>query len=245
MPNPLFERQLRRRRGLSGHYVPGYGNAVNSQLLPGQTDAPQFPNGGPVSQIRPQQQLTDGPLGRNLTSEEALGHWILRRHKTVDGGNQLERGGIKRPLEVMRKPWLDLTPGGEAYINLNPQQIVIGAVGSVTVVVSFQVPRRKNGTIEWIANQVIGGQNIEGTGLVKWQILLDGVPAFHYDNIPATIGTMSNPADLRESPIRIFENQLVQLVLVNIAFNPNQQILLGMLRGKFYPVEQEGPNTWV
>lgn len=213
-----------------------------SQQLPGQKVPQQFP---PGTQLRPQEALTSGPLGRNLTFEEALGQVILRRHKTVDGGNQLQPGLPPVPLAVMRKPWLDLTPGGEAYINLNPQQVVIGALGSVTVVVSFQVPRRKNGTIEWIANQIIGGQGLEGTGLVKWQILLDGVPAFHYDNIPATIGTMSNPADLRESPVRIFENQLVQLVLVNVAFNPNQQVLLGMLRGKFYPVESEGPNTWV
>ncbi len=236
----LFHRR-RLRGGLSGHYIPDPGGAPSDPILyrPGSGAAI-----GPPP-LNPDQALTIGPLGRNYTYEESIGRLLWKRRRTPDGGNHLDPGGAKQPIYVKRAPWLDLTPGGEPYIQLNPQEIVIGAIGSVTTVVTFQVPKRRNGNIEWIANQIIGGQGLEGTGLVKWQILLDGVPAKNFQNIPATIGTMSNPADLRESPLRIFENQTVTLVLVNINFMPNQQNLLGMFRGKFWPIEQEGPNTWV
>ena len=244
--NDRFFVERMKRRGMAGHYVPDPGRPTGLPISPAVL-IPQTPSHLPVTVLRPQQQLTTGPLGRNMSYEEAMGHRLWQSHFTMDGNNQLipVPFQLRQPFAVRRAPWLDLTPGGEAYIFLNPQQIVIGAIASVTTVITFQVPKRKNGNIEWIANQIIGGQGLEGTGLVKWQILLDGVPAKNYDNIPATIGTMSNPADLRESPIRIFENQVVALVLVNIAFNPNQQVLLGMLRGKFWPIEQEGPNTWV
>jgi hypothetical protein len=157
-----------------------------------------------------------------------------------------EQTGITQPsVTVQRDPWLDLPSAGEPYIFMNAGSVLVPAIGATVVVVTYQVPRRRNGNIEWIANQFIGGQGVEGTGVISWRLLLDGIPAKGYDNIPATIGTMSNPADLRESPIRIFENQIVSLVLVNIAFVPNQQVLLGMLRGKFWPLEQEGQGTWV
>jgi hypothetical protein len=241
MSNRLQIEQMK-HRGLAGHYIPTPGGVPRDPILyrPGSGAAIAPPWG-----LNPDEALTAGPLGRNNTYEEAAGRLLWKRRRTPDGGNHLAPDAAKQPIAVRRAPWLDLTPGGEAYIELNPQEVDIGVLGSVTVVLTFQVPKRKNGNIEWIANQIIGGQGLEGTGLVKWQILLDGVPAKNFQNIPATIGTMSNPADLRESPIRIFENQVVSLVLVNINFNPNQQVLLGMLRGKFWPIEQEGPNTWV
>lgn len=236
----IFNR--RRRSGLSGHYIPDPGGFPADPILyrPGSGVAIPPPWG-----LNPDQALTGGPLGRNHNYEESMGRLLWKRRRTPDGSNHLAPDALKQPFAVKRAPWLDLTPGGEAYIELNPQEIVIGAAGTVTIVVTFQVPKRKNGNIEWIANQIIGGQGLEGTGVVKWQVLLDGVPAKNFHNIPATIGTMSNPADLRESPLRIFENQVVSLVLVNINFLPNQQALLGMFRGKFWPIEQEGPNTWV
>lgn len=247
MSNRFFIEQMKRRghrAGMRGEYIPdpgGSGGITPAQAMATQQfGVPQPSNPGPG----PSNPLM--PLGRKLTYEESIGRLLWKRRRTPDGGNHLNPPEWpKAPINVRRAPWLDLPASGEPYIEPNRSAIVIGAVGTTTVVVSFQVPKRKNGNIEWIANQFIGGGDVEGTGVIRWQILLDGVPAKNYNNIPATIGTMTNPADLRESPIRIFENQQVKLVCVNVAFVANQEVLNGMFRGKFWPIEQEGPNTWV
>ncbi len=238
---------MRRRRSLGGVYVPDWGSAPGYGVRP---------VGPPPPPVHP------GAPGRNLAAAEAIAQDMAQRLTTVaevptvaelprvaEGGtiaDAIRDAQIgDKPFAVRRQPWLDLPSAGEPYIFMNGATVLVPAIGFIALVVTFQVPRRRNGNIEWVANQFIGGQGVEGTGVIQWRILLDGIPAKGYNNIPATIGTMSGPADLRESPIRIFENQIVDLVLFNVSFNPNQQVLLGLLRGKFWPLEQEGQSTWV
>ena len=113
------------------------------------------------------------------------------------------------------------------------------------IVVGFTVPSRSNGTIEFIANQYVGGGWVEGSGGIIWQVLADAVPVQGYDAILGSLGATSNPGSLGRSPIRIFENQLIQLNLKNVSVAAAGQVLLGLFRGHFYSIEQEGQNTWL
>ena len=128
---------------------------------------------------------------------------------------------------------------------MNRAQVNLPAIGATAIVVSFVVPRRKNGALEFVGNQFIGGGWVEGTGGLVWQVTADGVPIQGYDSIIGSIGSLSSPGDLGRSPTRLFENQVIQLTARNVNILVAGQVLLGLLRGKFYPLEQEGANTWV
>ncbi len=202
--------------------------------------------------------------GRNMAAEEALAADIIRRNtppalvaaqsartRGAPSGAGIETAepvpalGAGDRVEVVQTPWINLPAGGQNFLEMNRAQILLPAIGATVTVVTFPVPRRKNGAIEFIGNQFIGGGWVEGTGDLVWQLLADGVPLQGYDSIIASIGTISSPANLGRSPSRIFENQVIELTARNVNIIVAGQVLLGLVRGKFYPLEQEGGNTWV
>lgn len=142
-------------------------------------------------------------------------------------------------------PWIAMPSGGEPFRYPNQAAVSLGAVGSDTVVVSFAVPRGKNGDITIISNQFVGGGWTEGSGGLVWRIDVNGVAVQGYNSILASIGSMSNPADLRLGPIRIRENDFVRLILNNVSVAQASQYLLGQLGGYFYPLTQEPTSTWL
>ena len=142
-------------------------------------------------------------------------------------------------------PWVEKSAGSQPYMEQNIAGVTLPALAAEATVLTFTVPRRKNGIIDHIANQFIGGGWTEGSGDLIWRVEADGVPIQGYHNMIASIGSMSNPADLAQSNIAIYENQVIRLVARNVAVPVAGQILLGMFRGRFYPIEQEGQNTWL
>lgn len=142
-------------------------------------------------------------------------------------------------------PWLMMPSGGEPFRFPNQSSVTLGAIAADTVVVAFNVPRGKNGAITIISNQFVGGGWTEGTGDLVWRIDINGVSCQGYNSILASIGSMSNPADLRFNPIRIRENDFVQLILNNVNVGVAGQMLLGQLGGFFYPLQQEPTSTWL
>ena len=130
--------------------------------------------------------------------------------------------------------------------------VLLPAIGATATIISFQVPIGRNGIINKVANNFVGGGWTEGTGDVIWRILVDGAPppgATSYDSIPASLGSPANPVLI--SGFRIFENQVVTLVAFNNPAGLNGgvvvagQLVGGRLVGYLYPRELEDENIWI
>jgi hypothetical protein len=120
-----------------------------------------------------------------------------------------------------------------AYVNLT-------AVGATAVILSFQVPQGYNGVIKWIGNNFVGAGWTEGTGALVYQILADGQPIRNMENIIGSLGSPASPSET--APIRIFEQQTIELVCLNVDVSPagpSGQLLGGRLSGWYYPVDYD------
>lgn len=125
------------------------------------------------------------------------------------------------------------------------------AIGSTVTILSFTVPAGRNGVINKIANNFVGGGWIEGTGDLIWRILVDGAPppgATSYNNIVNSLGNPSNPVAI--PGFRFFENQKITVVAFNNPAGPNggvvvaAQLVGARLIGYTYPRELEQSGLW-
>ena len=230
------------RRGMSGMFVVGPEEAGVRR----KTSAPSAV--GTISRAP-----TGSSSGRRMTYEEGLAQQILGMNQTVAGTNHLAKssGIIPGPAATDRNGKSSNDGSGSrlpfTYMGIQgtaPAQILLPAIGVAQVVVSFTCPRRYNGEIEFVANQYVGAGWTEGSGSVIWQVLIDGVPVQGYDSILGALGSTASPGWLGKGAIRFSENQLIQLRLTNVSIVPAGQILLGLLRGHFEPIDTKGANTW-
>lgn len=125
------------------------------------------------------------------------------------------------------------------------------AIGSEATILTFTVPGGRNGIINKVACNFVGGGWIEGTGDVQWRILVDnGTPpgANSYEAIPASLGSPAQPVAI--SGFRIFENQVIKVTIFNNPAGPNGGVVVAgqlagaRLCGYFYPRELEDPNIF-
>lgn len=124
--------------------------------------------------------------------------------------------------------------------------VALPAIGAQANVISFQVPIGRNGIVKKIANTFVGGGFQEGQGNIVWQILVDGAPppgASSYDSILDSLGLVNNPTEI--SGFRIFENQILTLVIKNVALVQANQFVGGRFVGFLYPRDMEAENLWV
>lgn len=134
-----------------------------------------------------------------------------------------------------------MAPGGEPFEFA--AGVTIPAIGATATVVSFTVPRGRNGYIRRIANVFVGGGFVDFSGGLIWQILLDqtkNVVAPGFDNIVASLGAVSNPTMV--DGIHVMENNLVALIVKNISVVVSGQEIGGRLGGSFHPIPQEPRN---
>lgn len=120
------------------------------------------------------------------------------------------------------------------YINLP-------AVGASAAIISVTIPTGHNGIIRGIGNNYVGGGWVEGSGAVTWQISRDGAPVDGYDTILGSLGSPANPT-IHPCGFRVFENQIVALVVSNVSVILAGQLSGGRLVGWYYPLEYEDPN---
>lgn len=114
------------------------------------------------------------------------------------------------------------------------------------VIISFTVPIGRNGIIRKIANNYVGGGWVEGSGAVIWKILVDNGPipgASSYSSIPASLGSPANPVEI--AGFRIFENQTITLIAINVGVAVAGQLVGGRLVGYLYPRELDDGDIWV
>jgi hypothetical protein len=120
------------------------------------------------------------------------------------------------------------------------------AIGATATIIQFTVPIGRNGMINKVANNYVGGGWVEGSGDVIWRILVDGTPppgATSYDSILGSLGSPSQPVGI--AGFRIFENQVVTLVAFNNAVVVAGQKVGGRLLGYLYPRDLENADIWI
>jgi hypothetical protein len=187
---------------------------------------------------------------------------ILLHPQTVDAPTDPDAAAIQqtqnllaqigRSLRLLAAPWLIEPPDAESFHLA--QGIVVPAVGpNYTVVCLVTVPPGRNGVLNQIANVVVGGAWNDFSGAAVWQLVRN--PAFltagppptisatgiiaaerNYENILASLGTVQQPTMI--SPIRIFENDVIALVMKNVSLPVSGEEVGALLGGYFYP------RTW-
>lgn len=132
------------------------------------------------------------------------------------------------------------------------KSVLLGAIGSTVTILNFLVPIGRNGVVNKIANNFVGGGWVAGTGDVIWRILVDGAPppgATSYHLIDDSLGSPAQPVGI--SGFRIFENQRLTLVALNNPLGANGGIIVagqrvgGRLCGHLYPRDSEYHDLWV
>jgi hypothetical protein len=174
--------------------------------------------------------------GPNASDPEYIGAPILSAIAELQATMQ----AVARSVRLLSAPWLKPPPDAESFhVGAG---IIIPAIGATfTPVVSITVPPGRNGVIKWLANKYVGQGFTDFSGALIWQILRNpgsGLTAAerNYENILYSIGDTEHPTKI--SPIRIFENDVIQLVIQNVNIPPNAQVIAGLFGGYYYP------RTW-
>jgi len=145
---------------------------------------------------------------------------------------------IHEHLYRLTAPWIIPPPDSEPFHQASG--LVIPAIdGAFHTVVTIQCPTGRNGVLMLIANEFVGGGFQDFSGNLIWQIVRNpgsGITAAerNFENIQASLGTPQIPARLAAG-IRIWENDVIQLVLKNAGIAPAGQFVGGLLGGWFYP----------
>lgn len=130
--------------------------------------------------------------------------------------------------------------------------VLIPAIGSAATVLTYIVPIGRNGIINKVANNFVGGGWTAGTGDLIWRILIDGAPppgATSYNNIVDSLGSPAQPVGI--SGFRIFENQTLTVVVFNNPAGINGGVVVAgqlsgaRLMGHLYPRDMEYHDLWV
>lgn len=128
----------------------------------------------------------------------------------------------------------------------------VPAIGATVTVLTYIVPIGRNGIINKVANNFVGGGWVAGTADLVWRILIDNAPppgATSYNFIVDSLGSPAQPVGI--SGFRIFENQTVTVVLFNNPGGvqggviPAGQLTGARLLGHLYPRDMEYDDLWV
>jgi hypothetical protein len=139
-------------------------------------------------------------------------------------------------------PWIYPPPQFDPVDQIG--YVSLPAIGATTTVVSYTVSQGKNGIILAYANNFIGGDFVEGSGGVVWQILRNGVPIKFYERILASLGTPQSPTR-HPSGFRLFENDIIKIVITNVSIPFSGQLIGGRLSGWQYPKKYEDARIGV
>lgn len=141
----------------------------------------------------------------------------------------MSSGDVPQPISLPAH--LYMPPDGLAFDYST--YIALPAVGANAAVVQFTVPEGFHGVIKRVGNAFVGAGWTEGSGALVWQILANGGVVRNYDNIVASLGAVSNPAET--AGIFVYEQQLVTLQIFNVSLVVGAAQAGGRLSGWFYP----------
>lgn len=138
---------------------------------------------------------------------------------------------------IEKPPWIERPASAEPFTPA--ASVALPAIGATATIVQFTVPTGRSGAIKWIGNQFIGVWQ-EGSGSLVWQLLVNGAAVRNFENIVMSLGAVNNPSEI--SPVRLRENDLIQLTITNVNLPVAGQLVLGRLAGWFYPKELDPEN---
>lgn len=153
--------------------------------------------------------------------------------------------GVRRGLPISSPDVYSKQPNRESFYY--QQSVGMPAFGGQATVLTFPVPKGRNGEIWKIAIDYVGAGFTEGNGAIVWRIFRDAAQTQAvkgFNNLLASIGAVNNPVEI--SPIRIYESEVISIVVYNVA-GPNPpagQVSVGVVHGWFYSKMQEDPNRW-
>jgi hypothetical protein len=149
-------------------------------------------------------------------------------------------GAMVQELPEPQSHLYRMPPDGFAFNEVN--YIAIPAIGATATIVSFKVPGGMNGVIRRVGNNFVGAGFIEGSTDLVWQIQADGQPIRNHQTILGSLGNPANPTET--DPLRVYEGQVITLVVTNVRLIVAGQLSGGRLSGFFYPLEYDSTEAW-
>ena len=130
--------------------------------------------------------------------------------------------------------------------------VLLPAIGSTATILSFTVPIGRDGIINAVANNWVGGGWIAGSADVVWRFLIDNGPipgATDYHSIVDSLGPQADPTPI--SGFRIFENQTFTAVVLNNPAGDNGGVIVSgqkagaRVLGYLFPRDLQYVDLWV
>jgi hypothetical protein len=121
--------------------------------------------------------------------------------------------------------------------------VALPAMGSTSTVLTFTVPEGFHGVINTFGNVFVGAGFTEGTGDLVWQLLANSGVVPNYENILASLGSVSQPSKL--AGILIKEQQVIALTVKNVGLAVGGAFIGGRLGGWHYPKYHEPDDVWL
>lgn len=127
----------------------------------------------------------------------------------------------------------------------NAGDIVLPAIGVESPIFTFAVPKGFNGVMKEIGNAFLGGGFNDGSGAIVWRILQNNQAVRGKENIVNSLGSIAIPSRIGGGGfIRILENDLISMTVLNVSIAPAGQIIAGRLSGWFYPKDEDPQGIW-
>jgi hypothetical protein len=168
----------------------------------------------------------------------------------VDPGSDAAAEAARHAGRPDLPPWIYQPVNFENVDQIN--YALVPAIGSTVTIISYVVPPGRNGIINKVACNFVGGGWVEGSGDIIWRILVDGTPppgATSYDSILASLGGPSQPTGI--AGFRFFENQVLTFVAFNNPAGANGGVVVAGQRvgarftGWNYPLDIEEDDIWI
>lgn len=127
----------------------------------------------------------------------------------------------------------------------NAGDIVLPAIGVESTIFTFTVPKGLNGVMKEIANAFIGGGFTDGSGAIIWRILQNNQAMRGKENLQNSLGSVAQPSRIGGGGfMRILENDIIAMTVLNVSIVPGGQIVAGRLSGWFYPKDEDPQGIW-
>jgi hypothetical protein len=151
---------------------------------------------------------------------------------------QSTQGKVLNTARLAAAPYLVPPPDSESFHLAAGIPLPAITPATFSTVVRVVVPPGRNGVLNKIANEFVGGGFTDFSGNIVWQIVRNPGPGLqtaerNYENIVASLGAVARPAQI--SPIRLYENDVIELVVNNNAIVVGGETIAGLLGGYFYP----------
>ncbi len=148
------------------------------------------------------------------------------------------------PTIVLALPnWIFPSMNSVAFDNAG--DILLPAIGVESTIFTFQVPKGFNGVMKEIANAFIGGGFTDGSGAIVWRVLQNNQAVRGKENMLNSLGSVAIPSRIGGGGfIRILENDIIAMTVLNVSIAPAGQIVAGRLSGWFYPKDEDPQGIW-